>query len=624
MISSPDEQSPSLTLNLRPHGQSNPPFRPLSQNPKAGVPNHPNHLPYTKLYAPPPIPSSAPLAPAPSTSLLALRNPSSHLGNLQYSSRLVNGHIVNGIFLHQEAALDCPSSHQTQDLGLGGNGGLPCSNGMVSPDGVHPQDICSDSGLNLHPFPNVGPYILTKSPTISHLLQKVQSYPPLQKDNSHSHDGFCTSVSRPENPIFQEPGLVTSLIATPHVLVVSPKGRYSDAICGNGTRLTGPLNLHYCQPKVVGNRKVVCPPITVAAEAAKEWRHCLVGYFIDKKLPFSAVCILAKKLWANKGLVDVLAKDSGFFFFKFRDDSSCVSVLESGPWHLSGRMLVITRWRLGMVLSKASHVKVPIWVKFFNVPLEHWNHEGFCHIASAVGKPLHVDSLTESKKRISFMRICVEVDASVPLIDSFDLVVQPEEEGEIPVSVEVNVEYQCRPRLCLHCKTFGHYESACPHTPKLATSETPTKPTSVIPPPLPKEPHQLPDCSNTFKTPKKKGHNKGMVIFPTTTSGTQPQLLPSSPKVISLPSEDDMAVSNSFEALDRLEITSDSEIQATASPDTSRWLSRILGRNVDALPSKGLRQKKKKKKNSKSKNAPIKVVGKGISAQASPPSDRND
>lgn len=205
----------------------------------------------------------------------------------------------------------------------------------------------------------------------------------------------------------------------------------------------------------------------------------------------------------------------------------------------------------------------------------------------------------------------MEVDASKPLIDSFDLVVQPEKEGDFSIPVEVNVEYQCRPRLCLHCKTFGHYELVCPHTPKPATTEAPTKPTSEIPPPLPREPHQLPDCSNTFKTPKKKGHNKGMA-------------LPSSPKATSLPSEDDMAVSNSFEALDRLEITSDSEIQATASPDTLRWSSRILGRNVDDLLSKGLRQKKKKKKNNKSKYATSKVIGKGISAQASSLSERND
>jgi len=138
---------------------------------------------------------------------------------------------------------------------------------------------------------------------------------------------------------------------------------------------------------------VVSHPRSTVVATAKEWCHCLIGYFIDKQLSFSAVCILTKKLWTKKVLVDVLANDSGFFFLKFRDDLSYVSVLESGPWHRLGRMLFLTRWRPGMVLSMAFHVTVPIWVKFFNVPLEHWNHKGFCHVDSAVDKPLYVDSL---------------------------------------------------------------------------------------------------------------------------------------------------------------------------------------------------------------------------------------
>ncbi|KAK0586273.1 hypothetical protein LWI29_003970 [Acer saccharum] len=46
--------------------------------------------------------------------------------------------------------------------------------------------------------------------------------------------------------------------------------------------------------------------------------------------------------------------------------------------------------------------------------------EGLSHIASAVGKPLYADSLTESMKRISFARVCIEIDAFCDLVDSFD------------------------------------------------------------------------------------------------------------------------------------------------------------------------------------------------------------
>ncbi|KAB2597205.1 hypothetical protein D8674_000125 [Pyrus ussuriensis x Pyrus communis] len=224
-----------------------------------------------------------------------------------------------------------------------------------------------------------------------------------------------------------------------------------------------------------------------------------------------------------------------------------------------------------MVISMAFHVTDPIWVKFFNVPFEHWNHKGFCHVANVVDKPLCVDSLTESKKQISFMRNCVEVDASEPLIDSFDLVVQPDKEREIPYFVEVRVKFQCKHHIGFHCKTFGHLEPSCPHKPKPAPIEIPTIATSEK---LPTVDHEI------FSTPKlKKWRRIGKALADT--SAIQPLFSPSSP-VGTLPSvEVVMAVSNLFEALeflenvsekapDFLENISNSKIQATASPDTEK------------------------------------------------------
>ena len=53
---------------------------------------------------------------------------------------------------------------------------------------------------------------------------------------------------------------------------------------------------------------------------------------------------------------------------------------------------------------------LPIWVKFYNIPLEYWTNTCLGFITSAVGKSLHLDSLTENRTRLSFARICIEVD----------------------------------------------------------------------------------------------------------------------------------------------------------------------------------------------------------------------
>ncbi|KAK3229976.1 hypothetical protein Dsin_001857 [Dipteronia sinensis] len=77
---------------------------------------------------------------------------------------------------------------------------------------------------------------------------------------------------------------------------------------------------------------------------SKVWKNCLVGYFIEKKLPFSLVNNIAMRIWGNRGLLEVLANEKGFYFFKFSDDEACSNVLEAGPWLFAGRMLK-QEWR---------------------------------------------------------------------------------------------------------------------------------------------------------------------------------------------------------------------------------------------------------------------------------------
>lgn len=50
-----------------------------------------------------------------------------------------------------------------------------------------------------------------------------------------------------------------------------------------------------------------------------------------------------------------------------------------------------------------------------------WTKTGLSYVASAVGRPLHTDKLTAIKKRISYARVCVEVEASEELVKDFYL-----------------------------------------------------------------------------------------------------------------------------------------------------------------------------------------------------------
>ena len=210
------------------------------------------------------------------------------------------------------------------------------------------------------------------------------------------------------------------------------------------------------------------------------------------------------------------------------------SVFEVGPWLFSGRPLILKNWHPELTLSKEDHSSIPLWIKIFNVPLQFWTDEGLSHISSAVGRPIHVDSLTSSKRRLNFARICVEVSANSQLIDSFDL--EMEINGNIE-KVEISVEYQWRPKTCHSCKIFGHSDSTCP---KMATA------TAWKPKNLPQKPEDSRSVKGKsiistveFVSPELPTISAVVDVNPTTSTQAQEQQITQNPSEALPPSQNE-------------------------------------------------------------------------------------
>lgn len=210
------------------------------------------------------------------------------------------------------------------------------------------------------------------------------------------------------------------------------------------------LALQFFPPTSVNDRILVAPPSGLGEAGAEKWKNCMVGYFLDKKLSFLSVQSIAFNVWGKKGLVEVLSNDNGFFFFQFNSREDYLSIIDQGPWHFGGKLLMLKPWEVGMSFEKEQLSKIPIWVQFYNIPLEYWTAGGFSFVASAIGRPLYADSFTESGKRISYAQICVEIDIDSSLPASFDLRLA---NGNL---VEIKVKYPWKPLRCVTCKVFGH------------------------------------------------------------------------------------------------------------------------------------------------------------------------
>lgn len=193
-------------------------------------------------------------------------------------------------------------------------------------------------------------------------------------------------------------------------------------------------------------------PSAVELQGALKWKDCLVGHFVDKKIPFLAVRSVAFRKWADYGLVEVLSNEKGFYFFEFGSADICRQIVEIGPWHFGGRLMVLQLWHSDIEYEREGQSKLPIWIQLYNVPLQFWTAEGLSYIASSVGKPLYEDEMTETAKRISYAKICVEVDVTASLPHSVDLFTAS---GKM---VTIAIKYPWRPVKCGSCKVFGHFD----------------------------------------------------------------------------------------------------------------------------------------------------------------------
>ncbi|XP_059658623.1 uncharacterized protein LOC132304941 [Cornus florida] len=161
-------------------------------------------------------------------------------------------------------------------------------------------------------------------------------------------------------------------------------------------------------------------------------------------------------MWQHQGLTEVLADDKGFFIFKFASEMECNNILANGPCMVMGKPMFLKKWKKGMVLNQDSYRFIPLWIKFYNILFEFWTAKGFSYVISAVGRPLFANKLIETKKRLSYARLCVEVDATKPFIEDFLL------EAEDGVWIDIKVEFQWKPMVCSSCQCFGHLDSRCP------------------------------------------------------------------------------------------------------------------------------------------------------------------
>ncbi|GAV73001.1 hypothetical protein CFOL_v3_16488 [Cephalotus follicularis] len=82
--------------------------------------------------------------------------------------------------------------------------------------------------------------------------------------------------------------------------------------------------------------------------------------------------------------------------------------------------------------------------------VQYWTQMGLSHIASVLGKPLHMDMCTKNKAILKFSRVCIDMKATSSFPTSILL------ELEDGSTTTIDVEYPWKLSACTLCKVFDH------------------------------------------------------------------------------------------------------------------------------------------------------------------------
>jgi len=116
------------------------------------------------------------------------------------------------------------------------------------------------------------------------------------------------------------------------------------------------------------------------------WKSCIVGYVTGKSPGFRALNNIISNTWNYEATLSV--HDSGWLIYRFNKVEDKLVILSGGLYLVFGRPFMLRPMLQFFNFSAEKMSRVPVWVKFPNLPLECWTPNCLSKLANMFGKPL--------------------------------------------------------------------------------------------------------------------------------------------------------------------------------------------------------------------------------------------
>ena len=102
-------------------------------------------------------------------------------------------------------------------------------------------------------------------------------------------------------------------------------------------------SLQYFAPRRSKGKLIVAPPTEVINEGEQIWKNAIVVQFVGRIPNFGAFQKMVNMLWGEEGEVDIRPAGHNLFIIQFLSSAMRDRVLESGPWHIQNKPLIVRK-----------------------------------------------------------------------------------------------------------------------------------------------------------------------------------------------------------------------------------------------------------------------------------------
>ncbi|XP_030923276.1 uncharacterized protein LOC115950175 [Quercus lobata] len=177
----------------------------------------------------------------------------------------------------------------------------------------------------------------------------------------------------------------------------------------------------------------------------------LIGKFLTcRSFNRKAAITTLKRAWGLEEGLQMIEVGTNLFQLKFQTEFEMDRVFKGGPWSFDNQVLLLTRWKAGMMANNVRFDSVALWVQIWGTPFDLVSPKIVEIVGSRLGSVVEVEKKQRVEGQSYFMRVKVAIPIAKPIRRGAFLA------GSDGKSHWVTFKYERLPLFCHFCGLLGH------------------------------------------------------------------------------------------------------------------------------------------------------------------------